>query len=229
MLEFFEFEDNFKRLNERVNRACDSCGRDFSDIKILPVTKNHPAECVKYVERIGLNSVGENRVQEALEKMSELNSNRVNFELIGHLQTNKAKFVPENFSRIQSVDSEKLLLKLNEISPKKKLRILLQINAGYDDCKFGVSPEEADMLFEKALKCDNLIVEGLMTIAPLNEDLDIASKCFENLRNIRDRLSRNFGISLKELSMGMSDDLERAILEGSTMLRVGSFLFGRRI
>ncbi len=229
MLSYEEFCANCDALERRVRAAADACGRDASEIKILPVTKTHPAEVVEYAFRRGFTAVGENRVQEALEKMP-LFGGKIEWELIGHLQSNKALRAVENFNRIESVDSEHLLLKLDACarSMGKVQRILLQVNAGNDPAKFGVDAEAAAGLLEAALNCANLSVEGLMTIAPLDSDLDVASRCFGNLRKIRDCLSEKFSVPLSELSMGMSADLERAIAEGSTLIRVGSFLFGSR-
>ena len=121
---------------------------------------------------------------------------------------------------------QKIDAKASELG--KTMRILLQINAGNDPAKFGAEPECASELLATALSLKNLKVEGLMTIAPLDATLNAATKCFENLRNIRDNLAQEYQCQLPELSMGMSDDLERAIAEGSTMIRVGTFLFGSR-
>ena len=179
----------------------------------------------------GFCSVGENRVMEALEKMEEV-TGEGNWELIGHLQSNKAKFIPNNFSRVQSVDSEKLLRRLDAAAANANcsLRVLLQVNAGKDPAKFGVLPEETDGFLEVALSCSNLKVEGFMTIAPFApEDPSVARSCFESLRELRDRLVGSFEVELPELSMGMSGDMEEAIRAGSTLVRVGSALFGDRI
>ena len=122
-------------------------------------------------------------------------------------------------------------MKLNSEAEKsgKVLRVLMQVNSGRDPAKFGVEIEEAPKLLEEILKLSNLKVEGLMAIAPLDEDLESASRAFSNLRNLRDKLSSEFDVALPELSMGMSGDLECAIKEGSTLIRVGTFLFGERI
>jgi len=232
MINYEEFCQNCALLEERVAKACAACGRSESSVRILPVTKTHPVEAAEYAQRRGFESVGENRVQEATEKMSASGGKTltINWELIGHLQTNKAKHAAESFARIQSVDSEKLLKKLDSEAAKisKNLRVLLQINAGRDPAKFGVEIEDAPKLLECALSLKNISVDGLMTIAPLDSDLDVASKCFANLRKLRDNLEKDFSVKLPELSMGMSSDLERAIEEGSTLIRVGTFLFGAR-
>lgn len=229
MISYQDFCDNCELLEERVRKAADACGRNFAEIKILPVTKFHSAEAVEYAARRGFAAVGENRVQEAASKIPLCNF-KIEWELIGHLQSNKAGTAVEIFSRIQSVDSEKLLKLLDSFAMKmgKVQRILLQINAGADPAKFGADIESAPMLLDAALKCKNLKVEGLMTIAPLDANLDTATECFANLRNLRDILQKEFSTPLPELSMGMSGDLERAVAEGSTMIRVGTFLLGER-
>lgn len=201
----------------------------MSSVTLLPVTKTHPAEAAAYVARAGLRSVGENRVQEAEEKRLQV-STPLSWELIGHLQSNKAKAAARTFERVQSVDSEKLVAALDRgaAAENKTLAILLQVNAGYDPAKSGVEPEAAATLLEAALKAAHLRVEGLMTIAPLSEDPDVARRTFARLRKVRDGLATQFGVELRELSMGMTGDLEIAIEEGSTLVRVGTALFGRR-
>lgn len=237
MLDFVAFNQNLDKLRQRIDAACAACCRNAADVAILPVTKNHPLDAAVYAAKCGFKSVGENRVQEASEKMAQAAATpncpaaELMWELIGHLQTNKARHAAERFARIQSVDSVKLLKKLDSAAREigKKQRILLQINAGRDPAKFGAECEDAPALLEAALGLENISVEGLMTIAPLDENPDTASRCFENLRLIRDSLSEKFNTPLKELSMGMTHDLERAITEGSTMIRVGTFLYGERI
>ncbi|MBR4596816.1 MAG: YggS family pyridoxal phosphate-dependent enzyme, partial [Opitutales bacterium] len=216
MVSFEEFSQNLRRLKERVESACASCGRGAADVKILPVTKNHPADAALYALRSGIAAVGENRVQEAEQKIPLASG--LQWELIGHLQSNKAKKAAELFDRIESVDSVHLAQKLDSAAASlgKNLRVLLQINAGRDPAKFGAEIEDAPSLLEKVLDMQNLKDEGRMTIAPLDENLDSASRAFANLRNLRDKLRADFGVGLEELSMGMSGDLERAVAEGST-------------
>ena len=150
--------------------------------------------------------------------------------MIGHLQTNKARLAATHFDRIQSVDSEKLIVALNRAATGlgRKLPMLLQINAGHDPAKFGAEPDAAPRLLELALAQPGLQVDGLMTIAPLSDDPAVAHRTFANLRLIRDGLTVRFGLPLRELSMGMSGDLEAAIAEGSTQVRIGTALFGPR-
>jgi pyridoxal phosphate enzyme (YggS family) len=198
-------------------------------VALLPVTKTHPAAAADYAARYGLMSVGENRVQEAVDKRAQASAS-LHWELIGHLQSNKARLAAAHFDRIQSVDSEKLLIALNQAAAElaKKLRVLLQINAGQDPAKFGAEPEAAPRLLEFALKQPHLQVDGLMTIAPQSADPAVAQRAFASLRQIRDDLARGCGRPLPELSMGMSGDLESAIAEGSTQVRIGAALYGPR-
>ncbi len=224
------FSENLDKLRSRMAAACDAAGRAMDSVCLLPVTKNHPSDAVEWALRAGLGRVGENRVQEAAVKMDALGANNVEFELIGHLQSNKAKLAAERFARVQTVDSEKLLRRLDAAAGEcgRVLPILLQVNAGEDPAKYGVRCEDCPGLLEAALKLEHVTVEGLMTIAPLDEDLDIARRAFARLRETRDCLQARFSVALPELSMGMTGDLEPAIAEGSTMIRVGTALFGER-
>ncbi|HZZ17919.1 MAG TPA: YggS family pyridoxal phosphate-dependent enzyme, partial [Opitutaceae bacterium] len=212
-----------------ISHACEMAGRDASQVQLLAVTKTHPAQAAEFAARYGLAAVGENRVQEGVEKRA-LTKASLSWELIGHLQSNKARLAAQTFDRIQSVDSPKLAETLDRVAGElgKKQAVLLQVNAGRDPAKSGVEPEGALGLLEAALSRANLRVDGLMTIAPLSEDPDVARRTFENLRAIRDALRTKTGAPLKELSMGMSGDLGAAILAGSTIVRVGSALFGAR-
>ena len=232
MIDYPTFSKNLNRVQERIRAACAACGRKPTEVTLLPVTKTQPAEAIDYVLRCGLLAVGENRVQEVIEKLKP-GVMEVRWELIGHLQSNKAKMAVEHFSRIQSVDSVKLLYRLERLAAEKErvLPILLQINAGDRatiETQFGVSYEGIDALMEGALGCPHLKVEGLMTIAPPGGDSKRITAAFRRLRKTRDRLRSAFGLSLPELSMGMTGDLEIAIQEGSTLVRVGTALFGKR-
>ena len=193
------------------------------------MTKSQPAQAAEFAARYGIPAVGENRVQEAVDKRA-LTSTSLRWELIGHLQSNKAKLATSHFERIQSVDSEKLLAILDRAAGElgKRLPILLQVNAGLDPAKSGVEPDEAPRLLAAALALGNLRVDGLMTVAPLSDDPAVARRTFANLREIRDRLASDSGTRLAELSMGMTGDMEDAIAEGSTIVRIGSALFGSR-
>jgi PLP dependent protein len=230
LIDYTTFQQRADELLHRIRNLCAAAGRDPNEVVLLPVTKNHPSTAVEYAARYGLFQVGENRVQEAVEKRAQTNVS-VRWELIGHLQSNKAKIAATNFDRIQSVDSEKLLTALSRAAEElnKSLSILLQINAGNDPAKFGVEPADAPRLLEFALTKTHLKIEGLMTVAPLSDDPAVARRTFSNLRSIRDQLAVQSGTPLRELSMGMSGDLDAAIAEGSTLVRIGTALYGPRI
>ena len=212
-----------------ITEACKKCGRQPETIELLAVTKNHEVWAPEYAARYGLHAVGENRVQEGVDKRSKCTAS-LRWELIGHLQSNKAKLAVEHFERVQSVDSIKLVEQLAKAATAqgKVLAVLLQINAGRDPAKFGAEIEEAEALLERAQGCASLRVEGLMTIAPLSDDKSVAQRCFATLRDLRDTLAVKSGLPLSVLSMGMSGDLEEAVAEGSTQIRVGTALFGTR-
>lgn len=229
MITFEEFESNLASVQERISAACRASARDFQEVSLLPVTKNHPLDAVQFAARTGLTAVGENRVQEAQYKKDSY-TGAMRWELIGHLQSNKAKQAVALFDRIQSVDSLKLLHRLDRFAGElgKTLPVLIQCNAGEDPNKFGFKMESMVEAVESALEADFLQPEGLMTIAPLDDDPEVARRSFEALRELRDDLQKRFACPLPELSMGMTGDLEEAIAAGSTQIRVGTALFGIR-
>ena len=228
-IDYDTFRQRADALGRRIAAACAACGRNPAEVTLLPVTKTHPAAAAEYAARAGFAAVGENRVQEGVEKRAQAPAG-LRWELIGHLQSNKARLAATHFDRIQSVDSEKLLVVLDRAAGElgKKLPILLQINAGNDPAKFGADPAEAPRLLETALARPHLRLDGLMTIAPLADDPDVARRTFASLRILRDELAARSGAPLHELSMGMTGDLEAAVREGSTLVRIGTALFGPR-
>lgn len=227
--EYSTFVRNADAIRAEIATACEAAGRATTEVELLAVTKTHRAWAPEYAARYGLTGVGENRVQEAVEKKPLVEA-PLRWELIGHLQSNKARVAAENFDRVQSVDSVKLLRRLNTAAGElnRKLGVLLQVNAGDDPAKFGVDLADTPSLLEAALTLPHLQVDGLMTIAPLVDDISIAQRTFANLRELRDRLASDFGTPLTTLSMGMSGDLIPAIAAGSTQVRIGTALFGRR-
>ncbi len=232
-IDFETFRARADKLRALMADAARAAGRDPAEVLLLPVTKTHPAAAAEYVTHYGLPAVGENRVQEAVEKRAQV-AGALRWELIGHLQSNKAKLAAQHFDRVQSVDSEKLLNHLDRAAGElgKQLPIFLQINAGNDPAKFGAEPVDAPRLLEVALAKPHLRVDGLMTIAPLgttpDETTEHARRTFANLRTISDDLAARTGTPLRELSMGMSGDFALAIAAGSTLVRVGTALFGAR-
>lgn len=221
---------NLIEVRHRISDACRSAGRAQSKVTLMAVSKTQPPEAVEAALAAGLTLFGENRVQEAGEKVERFRA-KSRWELIGHLQTNKARQAVALFDRIQSVDRLKLVQVLSRLATemgRERLSILLQVNAGEDPAKYGCAVEEAPWLVEAILSHANLALEGLMTIAPLDQDEAVARRCFARLRELRDALEPQFGIELPVLSMGMTGDLEAAIAEGSTLVRVGTALFGSR-
>jgi pyridoxal phosphate enzyme (YggS family) len=232
-IDYETFRSRADALRALMGQACRSAGRNPLSVGLLPVTKTHPAAAAEYAARYGLTAVGENRVQEIVEKRAQVTT-PLCWELIGHLQSNKVRLAATCCDRVQSVDSEKLLRQLDRAAGElgKKLPVLLQINAGNDPAKFGAEPADAPRLLETALGLAHLQVDGLMTIAPLGatpeETATLAHRTFANLRIIRDDLAVRGGRPLRELSMGMTGDFAAAIAEGSTLVRVGAALFGAR-
>ena len=228
-LSYDEFAARADAVRTQIDVACRAAGRDPREVELLAVTKNHPPAAADYAARYGLRAVGENRVQEAVEKKAQTTA-PVAWELIGHLQSNKARLAAGHFDRVQSVDSEKLLELLDRAAAElgRVLPILLEINAGADPGKFGATPAATPRLLETALAKKHLRVDGLMTVAPLSADPAVARRAFAALRALRDRLAQEFSAPLPVLSMGMSGDLAAAIAEGSTLVRIGTALFGAR-
>jgi PLP dependent protein len=236
LIDYEEFARRAGALRAQIAAACAAANRDPATVELLAVTKTHPAGAADHAARYGLKAVGENRVQEGVEKRAQIApaSAGLRWELIGHLQSNKAKLAAQHFDRVQSVDSEKLLNHLDRAAGDlgKILPVLLQINAGNDPAKFGADLAAAPRLLDAALTKKNLRVDGLMTIAPLGADAaettTHAERTFANLRTLRDELAARTGATLAELSMGMTGDLTIAVAAGSTIVRVGTALFGAR-
>jgi pyridoxal phosphate enzyme (YggS family) len=229
LISYEEFVLRADAIRSRIAGACALAGRDPHGVELLAVTKTLPPAAAEYAARYGLRAVGENRVQEGVEKRGQTTA-AVAWELIGHLQSNKARLAARHFDRVQSVDGVKLVQHLDRAAGElgKTLPILLQINAGDDPAKHGADPADVAHLLEQALAGKNLRVDGLMTIAPLSTDPAVARRTFASLRALRDQLAAQFGVPLHELSMGMSGDLAEAVAAGSTIVRVGTALFGAR-
>jgi pyridoxal phosphate enzyme (YggS family) len=228
-IDYGTFTQRADALWQRIAETCAAAGRKPAEVTLLPVTKTHPPVAAEYAARYGFAAVGENRVQEGVEKRAQTPQG-LRWELIGHLQSNKARLAAAHFDRIQSVDSEKLLLALDRVAGEtgRRLPILLQVNAGDDPAKFGADVADAPRLLEIALARPHLQVDGLMTIAPLSDDPAVARRTFARLRTLRDELAARTGAPLRELSMGMTGDLEAAVREGSTLVRIGTALYGPR-
>ncbi|MBL7016045.1 MAG: YggS family pyridoxal phosphate-dependent enzyme [Kiritimatiellales bacterium] len=219
--------ENLETIEKRICAACEKAGRARNEVKLIAVSKRKPFEAVLEAADAGQILFGENRVQEAQTKIPMCPPN-LHWHLIGHLQSNKAKIAASGlFRMIHSVDSEKLLLALDEHAAVP-LPVLIQVNVSGEGSKSGCAPEEAAALIEAANRCSQVEVHGLMTIPPFTPDPEKARAHFSNLRKLRDELQETTGTPLPELSMGMSNDFEIAIEEGSTFVRVGTSIFGER-
>ncbi len=216
-------------VRARIAAAATRVGRDPGDVTIVAVTKSHPLDAVRLAAANGLLEVGENRVQEALEKQDAWPDAPVHWHLIGHLQRNKAKAAVGRFVLIHSLDSIRLADALEQAAAAKQLvqDVLIEVNVAKEPQKSGVMPDEADALLEHASGLPHLKLKGLMTIAPFTNDEATLRCVFRKLRDLRDELSA-FGFELSALSMGMSNDFEIAVEEGATMVRLGTVLFGER-
>ncbi|NIM50172.1 MAG: YggS family pyridoxal phosphate-dependent enzyme [Gemmatimonadales bacterium] len=201
------------------------------NITIVAVTKGHPPEAARAACRSGLPDLGENRVQEALAKMDELPDLPVHWHLVGHLQTNKAKFVPGRFTMVHSIDSVRVAEALNRAMKRRSegavLPVLLQVNVGGEAQKSGCDPAEVEELAGQVVTLPTLELRGLMTMAPFTDDENVQRRVFRGLRRLREQL-QSTGLALPELSMGMSDDFRAAVAEGASILRLGTVLFGER-
>ncbi|WP_353683761.1 YggS family pyridoxal phosphate-dependent enzyme [Thermodesulfovibrio sp. 3907-1M] len=221
---------------KKITYAALKAGRNPEEIKLIAVTKSQSIDKIKEAAQLGLRVFGENRVQEAKNKIEALTEFmaqwRINIEwhMIGHLQSNKAKDAVRLFELIHSVDSEKLAALINKEAEKigKIQRVLIQVKLSEEESKFGIEPEDTEKLIEFCSKLPNIKVEGLMTIPPYFENPEDVRPYFRKLRQLRDFLSGKYSF-IKELSMGMSHDFEVAIEEGATMVRIGTALFGQRI
>jgi pyridoxal phosphate enzyme (YggS family) len=220
------FTDRLNRVEQRIVTACKKAERPRETVRLLAVSKTKPPEAVREAVDCGLRLFGENRVQEAQSKIPMCPSG-LEWHLIGHLQTNKAKVAARYFRMIHSVDSLKLLQAL-ESHAASPLPVLLQVNISGEAAKFGMKPDEVASVIEAANQMQKVEVHGLMTIPPFSPDPEKTRIHFSNLRKLRDRLQDETGTPLPELSMGMSHDLEVAIEEGSTWVRIGTDLFGGR-
>lgn len=210
-------------MRARIDRACDRAGRPRADVTLIAVSKTHPASIIAAAYAAGLRDFGENRVQEALPKIERLRGEGVTprWHLIGHLQTNKIRAAIEGFDILHSIDSERLARAISERA-ERPVSVLIEVNVGGEASKFGVAPEDAPKLAEGIGALPNIDLRGLMTVAPQADDPEGVRPVFRKLREMRD------AIGLTELSMGMTDDLEVAVEEGSTLVRVGRALFGAR-
>jgi pyridoxal phosphate enzyme (YggS family) len=221
--------DSYSQIKGRIEGACHRAGRDPSGILLLPVSKGQPAEAVEAAASLGLRVFGENKVQEAKAKIP-LCSSKLQWHMIGHLQSNKSRDAAQFFSMIESVDSLELAMELNKWAEKlsRRIPILLEVNVAGEASKFGFKPNDVLSSVNEINALPRLEVQGLMTIAPYSPDPERARPFFKGLRELRDKCNERLGAPLPHLSMGMSGDFEVAIEEGATMVRIGTAIFGER-
>lgn len=221
---------NIEKIYGRIQNAKEKAGRN-DKIFFVAVSKTRTVEEMKEAEKISwVDFFGENRVQEAESKKISYPDSKLKWRLIGHLQNNKARKAAEIFDFIDSVDSIELAARLNRIAGElnKKIPILIEVNTSGEESKSGVSPKNFSELLDFTVSQENLSLEGLMTVGPLTDDEKEIRKSFSSLRGLIENSRASTGLALPLLSMGMSDDFELAILEGSTMIRIGTLLFGPR-
>ncbi len=225
--------ENIKNVFRKISSAAIRSGRSPFDIKLVAVTKTVSIETIKEAIDLGLRVFGENKVQEAKEKISnitsEFSTSQIEWHLIGHLQKNKAKIAVELFDLIQTIDSIELAKLVNKYAEKKgKIqRVLIQVKLSEEETKHGVLKENLLDLIKAVVEMKNIKLEGLMTMPPFFDDPERTRPYFKELRRLRDH-AEHLGYRLPELSMGMTNDFEVAILEGSTMVRIGTAIFGER-
>ena len=223
--------ENLKNVRKRIAGAADRVGRDPSEIRIVAITKTHPPATVDEAVSEGLRDVGENKVQEFLEKSEKVDAD-CRWHLVGHLQRNKVKKIIGRFELIHSLDSIRLARELNKRSLREEIAtdVLVQVNTSGEDSKYGIEPDEAVRFCGEVAQMEGVRIRGLMTMAPWVDDPQVLRASFSALRllgdEIEDRGIRN--VSMEHLSMGMSDDFEFAVEEGATLLRLGRVLFGPR-
>lgn len=222
-------ETRLDSVRARIAAAAKKSGRNPEDIKLIAVTKTYPVSDMNEAIRLGVTDIGENKPQEIRDKYDSVEP--VNWHLIGHLQTNKIKYIINKCTLIHSVDSIKLMQELEKsaLAADRHIDILIQVNISGEESKSGIAPSELDSLLTFAENLERVHVKGLMTIAPKAEFGDV-SQHFKNMKTLFDKTAKkNYkNVSMTELSMGMSGDFETAIENGSTMVRIGSLIFGPR-
>ncbi len=224
---------NLQAVKARIARAAQLAGRDAGTISLIAVSKTHSFEAIEEALSAGQRAFGENYLQEALEKMRQLASRaearEIEWHMIGPLQSNKTRAVAENFAWVHSVEREKIAARLSEQRPAglAPLNVLVQVNVSGEASKSGISPDEVAPLARRVASLPRLRLRGLMAIPEPTHDAMLQRARFRSLRELLERL-RAEGFALDTLSMGMSDDMETAIAEGATMVRVGTAIFGVR-
>ncbi|MGC2872214.1 YggS family pyridoxal phosphate-dependent enzyme [Ihubacter sp. rT4E-8] len=224
-------KSNIEYINELKAKAAEKSGRTADDVLLVAVTKLHTPEEMNEAIDAGITDIGENKVQEIMDKYDRVKS--VRWHLIGHLQTNKVKYIIDKVSMIHSVDSLHLAKEINKRAAQHDLTmdILIQVNSAMEESKFGITTDETDQLIHDiSQQCENIRIRGLMCIAPFEENPDDARPYFAEVKKLYDRYvnEKIDRVDFKYLSMGMTNDFEAAVEEGSNLIRVGTAIFGYR-
>lgn len=226
-----EIRENLETVQKRMKVACETCGRDAGEVRLIAVSKTKPLPALQEAYTYGCRDFGENKVQELVEKYEAMPKD-IRWHMIGHLQRNKVKYLVDKVFLIHSVDSLRLAQEIEKEAAKleKTVNILIEVNVAEEESKYGVTAEETPALIEEIAKMPHIRVKGLMTIAPYVEDAEENRQYFEKLNKIYvDIIHKNIdNVFMEELSMGMTGDYEVAITEGATYIRVGTGIFGER-
>src|SRR5438552_6278281 len=220
-------EANLRSVRQVITRSAERAGRDPGEVVLVAVTKTLPVERIREAIGLGLTQLGENRVQEALPKIEEVGPADLDWHLIGHLQTNKIKFIEGRFRMVQSIDGVGLAEALDH-RLESPLDVLIEVNVAQEPQKTGTLPADLPAVARAVNGAQHLRLRGLMTVAPMVADAEQVRPVFRELVALRDTTSQQLGVPLPVLSMGMTDDYAIAIEEGATMLRLGRALFGPR-
>lgn len=228
-----QIQNNIQRIQNRIIVACEKVGRNPDEVKLLLATKTVPVERIKMALQIGQTLIAENKVQELKEKYEGLKDTPHTSHFIGHLQTNKIKDILKyEVSCVQSLDRLDLAEKLHKrlLFENKIIEVFIQVNTSNEDSKFGVQPDKAIELVKQVAQFETLQIKGLMTIGLFSAEAEKVRKCFQLLKSIQQQVIdlQLPTVAMNELSMGMSGDLEIAIEEGATIIRVGTAIFGER-
>ena len=225
-------KENLKIVEANIAKACEKSGRNINDVTLICVSKTKPVSMIYDAMECGYLTFGENKVQELCNKYEEINDSNINWHLIGHLQTNKVKYIVDKACLIHSVDSLHLAEVISKEAVKKNViaNILVEVNVANEDTKFGVTVDECEGLIREIAKLPGISIKGLMTIAPFVENPEENRIHFANLRKLLiDINKKNIdNVTMSVLSMGMTNDYEVAIEEGATLIRVGTGIFGER-
>ena len=222
--------ENLAVVRERISQATQKSGREPDSARLIAVSKQISVDRIEEARTAGAVVFGENKIQEAIPKIEQMEAEGIFWHFIGHLQKNKVKFLDERFDLIHSVNSLGLAEKIAKHCQSKNRvqRILLQVNVSGEAAKFGMEPKEIEKQMVGFSQLQGIQVEGLMTIPPFDSDAENTRRHFSRLRELRDQIEKQNGLILRELSMGMSRDFEVALEEGATLVRVGTTIFGPR-